>query len=338
MQNNWRCESWQEYENHKFSELVSAEFLELIESISVESEKQALKKQVFFSSNETPYSKNETSDPLGESKHAGTPFLIHQYKNRILLLVTEKCFSHCRYCFRKSYTSRPQSFIKREEIDEACVYLENHPNVDEVLISGGDVLTASAQELKLLLFKLRSVSKNIILRICTRAPIFAPSVFTTDLLEELQNAKPLWVIPHINHPAELGLMQRKCIDSILKRGIAMQSQSVLLKGVNDNPSTLINLFHTLTMLGIKPGYLFQLDKAFGTRHFLVPLDKALSIWDDVKKELSGLSMPTFAVDLNNGGGKFPLSVVTMQNSFSYDGKQTITKKECNKIYSYSTEN
>lgn len=337
-QNGWRSESWKEYQENILPELISAEFASLIEEVKTKNERDALKKQVCFDKLEACSNQCETADPLGEEKHAITPFLIHQYKNRVLLLATEKCFSHCRYCFRKSYTSRPKGFLKKSEIKQVCEYLEKHKNIDEILISGGDPLTANIKDLQYLLFSLREVSSLLIFRICTRAPIFAPSVFSEKLLNLLEKAKPLWVIPHINHVAELGRMQRKCIEDILKRGISIQSQSVLLKGVNDDVQTLTTLFHTLAMLGIKPGYLFQLDMAFGTAHFRVALDLALSLWEKVRAELSGLSTPVFAVDLMEGGGKFPLSAISFQNKFFYDGKETITKKECNKIYTYTTIN
>ena len=337
-QNNWRGKSWKEYQKDTLVQLISPEFEALIEEAKTAEDKNALRRQVYFDNEEMCFSDRESADPLGESNHAITPFLVHQYKNRVLLLATGKCFSHCRYCFRKSYTARPQGFITNDEIDMVCSYLAQHKDIDEVLISGGDPLTASMEELSSLLASLRKVSDNLILRICTRAPIFAPSIFSSELLSLLEDAKPLWVIPHINHVAELGISQRKCLGAILKRGIAMQSQSVLLKGVNDDVHSLVSLFHTLAKLAIKPGYLFQLDMAFGTSHFRVPLDKALSLWEEVREELSGLSTPVFAVDLMDGGGKFPLSSIALQNTFYYDGKETLIKKKFDKTYIYSTAN
>ena len=337
MQRNWRELEKTDYNNHILKELVSNDFLKLIEDTENEKDKNVLRRQVFFDEAELKVSKLENADPLGEHHHEIFPFLVHQYKNRVLLLSTASCFSHCRYCFRKSYTARSKGFLTKQEIQKVLTYLKANPNIDEILISGGDPLTASIEDLSFLLQQLRLISPNLILRICTRAPIFAPSRINAELLAVLKNAKPLWVIPHTNHVAELGLAQRKALDDIQNNGIPMQSQSVLLKGVNDEVDTLVNLFHTLTMLGIKPGYLFQLDMAFGTEHFRVPLGKALKLWEEVKKELSGLSTPVFAVDLMDGGGKFPLSIVSMQNTFVYDERDTITVNKCNKTYTYSTE-
>ncbi len=339
IQENWREKRWEEYKTNNLSCLISSEFLKLIDETTSIEEKQALKRQVFFDEKEMETSEGENADPLGEINHTISPILVHQYKNRVLLLATGKCFSHCRYCFRKSYTARPKSFISHSELKEVISYLKENSYIKEILISGGDPLTASFEELKYLLTTLRRTFPSLIFRLCTRSPIFAPSIFSKELLSLLEDVKPLWIIPHINHSAELGESQRKCLKDILKKGIPMQSQTVLLKGINDDEQTLISLFNNLTMLGIKPGYLFQLDMAFGTSHFRVPLKKALLLWKNMENELSGLSRPTFAVDLPSGGGKFPLSVVSFQKRFVYDGKNIISvTNEDNKVYTYSTEN
>lgn len=336
---NWRKSRWEDYKSNNLSCLISPEFLKLIEETSSIEEKEALKRQVFFDEREMEATKDENADPLGEANHAVSSRLVHQYKNRVLLLTTGKCFSHCRYCFRKSYTARPQGFISHAELNNVVSYLKENQHINEILISGGDPLTASFEELKYLVTTLREAFPTLIFRLCTRSPIFAPSIFSKKLLSLLESVKPLWVIPHINHSAELGGSQRLCLSNILKRSIPMQSQTVLLKGVNDDKQTLVSLFNNLILLGIKPGYLFQLDMAFGTSHFRVPLKEALILWENVKNELSGLSRPTFAVDLPLGGGKFPLSTVGFQKTFVYDGNNSITvTKGDNKVYTYSTEN
>jgi len=339
IEESWRKERWEDYKNNNLSEFISPEFSKLIEETSLPEEKDVLKAQVFFDEREMEASPDENADPLGESNYAVSPFLVHQYKNRVLLLTTGKCFAHCRYCFRKSYTARPKNFISKKDLSVVISYLKKNPYIKEILISGGDPLTGTFDELKYLLLTLRETFPSLIFRLCTRSPIFAPSRFSTELLSLLENVKPLWLIPHINHSAELGTSQKRCLNNILKRGIPMQSQTVLLKGINDDEQTLVSLFNNLTILGIKPGYLFQLDMAFGTSHFRVPLKEALQLWEKVKNELSGLSTPTFAVDLPLGGGKFPLSAVSFQKSFIYEGNNTIsvTKKD-NKVYTYSTEN
>ncbi|ULQ60506.1 KamA family radical SAM protein [Brucepastera parasyntrophica] len=298
--------------------LVSPAFKKLIDLAASPADREALRKQVEPSENEHLISPAETADPLGESRYCITPRLVHQYKNRVLLLVTGQCLGYCRYCFRRTYTSRSFGFISNDELEKVCGYLEQHPEVREILVSGGDPLSAPYKQLAGFLEKIREARTDILIRIGTRAPVFAPGLFSRKILSFFRSLRPLWVIPHINHPAELGEEQRKCLAAIRDSGIPMQSQTVLLREINDTPEILSSLFHELVCLGIKPGYLFQCDLAPGTSHFRVPLEQGINIWKELRQQLSGLSLPVFAVDLPDGGGKFPLSVPALSASVLYD--------------------
>ena len=271
----------------------------------------ALRRQVTASQEEQHLDHVERADPLGESRYCVTPYLVHQYQNRVLLLSTGRCLSYCRYCFRREFTARSSGFISAKQIDEVVGYLRSHTEVQEILVSGGDPLSGSFDQLAYLLRQLRSVSPQLVIRLCTRAPVFAPELFTDALLELLRSVRPLWVIAHINHPAELGAAQRQAFTRCIDSGLPVQTQSVLLKGVNDDAAVLAALFHELVCMGIKPGYLFQMDLARGTASFWVSLERASIIWKELRSLLSGLSLPQFAVDLPNGGGKFPLSALML---------------------------
>jgi len=209
-----------------------------------------------------------------------------------------------------------------------CSYLTSHKEIEEILISGGDPLTVSDEVLESLFIRLREARPGILLRLCTRALFFAPERLTPSLISLLQKSKPLWVIPHINHPAEISAASapesRSAIDTLINAGIPVQSQTVLLSGVNDDVKTLHTLFHDLVCLGVKPGYLFQTDLAQGTSHFRVPLEKAVKLYEELRKDLSGLSTPVFAVDLPGGGGKFNL--LQLNNDF-YDTKVSFSDTE-----------
>ncbi|MGP1588233.1 MAG: KamA family radical SAM protein [Treponemataceae bacterium] len=267
----------------------------------------------------------ELVDPLGAVNYSITPHLIHQYKNRVLFLTTNKCFGYCRYCFRKNFTSLAPSEFKKKfvknfqnnsceiddnELQKICDYLLNHSEVKEILFSGGDPLTLPDSKILFFMKKIRSVRPEILIRICTRSFFYAPQRFTPNLIKMLKDFKPLWIIPHINHPYEIDYDfypdAVNSINRIIDSGISMQSQTVLLKGINDSVNILSKLFENLVKLGIKPGYLFQTDLAEGTSHFRVPLDISLKIYSELRNELSGLSLPVFAVDLPGGGGKFNL--------------------------------
>lgn len=305
---NWREFSAAETADFEQPVLISSAFQKLIEEAEPEDSK-ALRLQVEPSACEKTVCSYETADPLGEKKYCITPYLVHQYENRVLLITTGKCLSYCRYCFRRGLTARSQSYIGDGELKAVTDYIKSKPQVTEILVSGGDPLSGGFKKLERVLKKLRAVKDDLLIRLCTRAPIFAPELFTEELLHLLKKTKPLWLIPHINHPAELGKEQTNALNACIEAGIPIQSQTVLLKGVNDNEKTLIKLFHKLTCMGIKPGYLFQLDPAAGTSHFRVPLKEALDLWERTEPKLSGLSRPQFAADLPGGGGKFPLSAL-----------------------------
>lgn len=296
------------------------------QSIEARAYLKALHAQILFSEKELHVSPEELIDPLGAKNFHVTERLIHQYKNRVLLLSTGHCFAYCRFCFRKNFTGKNEAWISDDEIQRVCEYLASHSEVKEILISGGDPLLATNEMLFSLLESIRNASPKILIRLGTRSLLFAPSRFTNETIERLKTFFPLWLIPHINHPLEISSEYApevlEGIEKIRCAGIPMQSQTVLLKGVNDSVEILTDLFHNLVSLGIKPGYLFQLDLAKGTSHFRLPLLESLSLFSALKKELSGLSCPVFAVDLPGGAGKLNLEALRqIEEGFSFEKKE-----------------
>lgn len=273
----------------------------------------ALCRQLLPDSREEFVLPGELADPLGAAHHQATDRMVHQYKNRVLVLTTSRCFAHCRYCFRKSYisgTSSPKEWLQEQEIDALCRYLAAHPEIQEALLSGGDPLTVPFHHIQELVARFRQARPGLLVRLCTRATSFNPAMFTSSLVEQLRNLRPLWLIPHINHPAEITAEyapeSRAALARLVDSGIPVQSQTVLLRGVNDQVSTLARLFQDLASLGVRPGYLFQCDMVPGTSHFRVPVEEGLALYHQLRLELSGLSTPVYAVDLPGGGGKFNL--------------------------------
>lgn len=284
---------------------------------------RGLSRQLFPQPEENLVLPEELADPLGARLHQATERMVHQYKNRVLVLATSRCFAHCRYCFRKSLITESlqgaggQSscgsclgWPASQEIDEMAAYLAAHPEVQEVLLSGGDPLTAPFHQVEDLVARFREARPGLLVRLCTRAISFHPAVFTPRLVEGLRRLRPLWVIPHINHPAEISRRyapeSREALLRLVDSGIPVQSQTVLLRGVNDEVATLSRLFHQLTLLGVRPGYLFQCDLVPGTSHLRVPVEEGVALYHQLRRELSGLSTPVYAVDLPGGGGKFNL--------------------------------
>lgn len=301
-----------------FPELVSPHMRLLLERLSAanpadgteEGALDAMRRQLFFSPEERVVLPCEIPDPLGARLYHVAPRTVHQYKNRVLVLTTARCFAHCRHCFRRSYTARRQGWISGQETDGICGYLSSRPEVKEILLSGGDPLTATDLQLESMVSQLREARPGILVRICTRAPVFAPERLTGGLVSLLRSMRPLWVVPHINHPAEISPRHSPESLDALRRlvdaGIPVQSQTVLLKGVNDSVGVLEELFHRLTCAGVKPGYLFQGDLVPGTSHLRLPVAEGVRLYERLRRELSGLSTPVYAVDLPGGGGKMNL--------------------------------
>ena len=314
--------------------LISPHFKELIEQSLAQGDTtaaDALKKQVEYSEQAEHILDYETQDPLGSCHYQITPRLIHQYKNRCLLLSTGRCFSNCRYCFRKASPAKNFELISEQELKTVCDYISKYNYIEEILVSGGDVMTAPDDRIKEILQTLRNIRPSLLIRLCTRAPVFAPERFTPELVAFLRSIKPLWLIPHINHSAELDAKTTACLESIIDAGIPVQSQTVLLKGVNDSVKELAKLFNRLVKTGIKPGYLFMTDIAPGTLHFRVQITQALELYENLRNELSGLSLPVFAVDIPDGGGKFNL----LQLSADFM-KYTVAKE--NNWYTFTDKN
>jgi lysine 2,3-aminomutase len=244
-------------------------------------------------------------DPLGEERYRVTSRLVHQYRDRALLLAGGICAGFCRYCFRRARMNA--GFISGAELEQVLAYLESRPGIREILVSGGDPLTANDEELEELFGKLRKARSDILIRLCSRVPVTDPKRLSPQTINLFRRYRPLRLVTHINHAKELSSDARTALASLVEAGIPVHVQTVLLKGINDNAEILALLFRECLNLGLSPYYLFQLDIAPGTAHFRVPLKKGLAIYRELERDISGLALPTYAVDLPGGGGKIRLS-------------------------------
>ncbi|MBN2508931.1 MAG: KamA family radical SAM protein [Spirochaetales bacterium] len=249
----------------------------------------------------------ENPDPLGEGYSSPVPRLVHRYRDRVLVLVTGRCAAYCRYCFRRSETTSRLPALDEREIGPMIDYLADHPEVHEILFSGGDPLTLSNEDLMKILSRFRQQSSGRVFRIGTRMPIADPQRIHGELISGLSSVGPVWIVVQCNHRDELTKEAADALGLFIRGGIPVVSQTVLLKGVNDSVQVLKDLFHRLVELGVKPYYLFQGDLAPGTSHFRVPLAKGIALVTELRTHISGLSMPVYAVDLPDGGGKIPLT-------------------------------
>jgi len=248
----------------------------------------------------------ESTDPLDERRFLVAPRLIHRYRDRVLLLVNDRCAVYCRHCFRRHFTGHGGGRIREAELARVCGYLAAHPEVHEVLVSGGDPLMLSDAELARILEELLAARPDLLLRVCTRVPVVLPARVTEALAELLGRCGTTWVVTHANHPRELTPELASAVRRLLAHGVPMLNQAVLLRGINDDLETLEALFRGLVRARIKPYYLFQGDLASGTAHFRVPIERGLELMRELRGRLSGIAMPVYAVDLPGGGGKVPI--------------------------------
>lgn len=291
---------------------ITPHFLSLIDRADPN---DPLRIQVVPRSSEHAPSSWGLSDPLGEEAiedAAGVPFLVHRYRDRALLLATDRCASYCRFCTRKRFVGQGPG-PTASELDAALSYIEEHHEIRDVILSGGDALVLSDEKLGALLDRLARSDHVDVVRLATRMLAFAPTRVTTALAARLRdinarNGAAIYVLTHFNHPNELAPAALAAIGRLVDAGVPVLNQTVLLRGVNDARDTLMRLFRTLTRARARPYYLHQCDLAHGTDAFRVPLDEARALYASLRGHLSGISIPTFVVDLPGGLGKQPLSI------------------------------
>lgn len=242
-------------------------------------------------------------DPLGERKNNPAPRVIHRYSDRVLFLVTDICSVYCRFCTRKHFTGQEQAFIQNDEYEQALSYIRNHPGIREVILSGGDPLTLGDAHLERVLGDLRKIDHVEIIRIGTRMPVVCPMRVTDDLVKILKKHKPVFLMSHFNHPAELTAEAAEALEKFVDNGVPVMNQMVLLNGINNHPAIVQALSRRLLYLRVKPYYMFQCDPSLGTDHLRTSVEDSLEIQKELWGHLSGLAMPNLSVDIPNGGGK-----------------------------------
>ncbi len=248
------------------------------------------------------------ADPLEERRDTPVPGLIHRYPSRVVLLATPRCAVYCRHCTRKRVAGDPAGTPElSDSMLERCVaYLHQHPEVNEVILSGGDPLTLETPALERLLTAVRSVPGIDIIRIGSRVPVTLPMRINAPLVARLRRFAPLYLNTHFNHPVELTPPAIEALARLADAGIPLGNQTVLLRGVNDNPDTLAQLFQGLLRVRVRPYYLFQCDLVEGVEHFRTPLRRGLALMHALRPRLGGLAMPHFSVDIPGGAGKVEL--------------------------------
>lgn len=264
-----------------------------------------LRRTMIPTSGEMIITEAEKADPLDETGSSPVPGIIHRYPDRALFTVTQFCSSYCRYCTR-SHSVGKLGHLTKGEWEIAFRYLEEHTEIRDVIISGGDPLTMNNDKLEYLLSRLRSIRHIEILRIGTKVPAVLPQRITPQLVSMLRRYHPLFLSLHFTHPDELTPETRRACEMLADAGIPLGSQTVLLKGINDDPATMKNLMHKLLTVRVRPYYIYQCDLIPGSSHFRTTVEKGIDIIENMRGHTSGYAVPQFVIDAPGGGGKIPI--------------------------------
>lgn len=269
-------------------------------------------------------------DPLNEDEDSPVPRLTHRYPDRVLFLITDRCPMYCRFCTRKRMVGRA-SDITEKTIAMGIEYIRSHPEIRDVLLSGGDPLMVSDHKLELIISSLRAIPHLQIIRIGTKFPCVLPTRITENLCNMLKKYHPIYVNTHFNHPREITPEARAACERLVNAGIPVGCQTVLMKGVNDDPEIMKELMHKLLMMRVRPYYLYQADLTRGTNHFRTRVEVGLQIVQALRGHTTGFAVPQFVIDAPGGGGKVPLLPEYVQKM---DDHEVVLKNFEGKEYHY----
>jgi lysine 2,3-aminomutase len=250
-------------------------------------------------------------DPLAEVAHEVAPHLIQRYPDRVLLLATDHCAVYCRFCTRSRIVGSGEGAVSLEALAPALQWLRAHPEVRDVIVSGGDPLTMSTERIARLVALLRAVETVETIRLATRVPVTLPMRITGELLRALRPYHPLWVMTHFNHPKELTRESNAACERLADAGFPVMNQTVLLAGINDDADVLTALFRGLVRARVRPYYLLQADPVRGTAHLRTPIHRGIELLEQLQGRLSGIALPKLVCDTPGGRGKVPLSPETI---------------------------
>lgn len=288
----------------KLSMAITPYFFNLIDA---RDEFCPIRRQVIPRLEETATAPWEMSDPCGEDSHSPVAGLVHRYPDRVLFLVTDRCAAYCRYCTRSRLVSNASGYDFHPEFNRQLAYIETHPEVRDVLLSGGDPLLLGDEKLEYLLGRLRSIPHIEFIRIGTRIPIFLPQRITPELCTMLRQFHPLFISIHSNHPRELTTEVRDALGRLADAGIPLGNQSVLLRHVNDDPVVMKALVQKLLMCRVRPYYLYQCDLIQGSAHLRAGVERGLEIMESLRGHTTGYAVPQYVIDAPGGGGKVPIN-------------------------------
>ena len=265
-----------------------------------------IRKQAIPSPMEMTMGSMGLEDPLDERKDTVVPGLVHRYPDRVLLVLTDICPMFCRHCTRKREWRNGGWVRSPAEVQAMLDYISRHKAVRDIIISGGDPLTLSTGHLEDIISRLRKIRHVEIIRVGTRFPVVLPQRIDNELCRMLAKHGPIWLNTHFNHVREITPEAAEACDRLLRSGVPVNNQSVLLRGINDSVEAQTRLCHALLRIKVRPYYLFQCDEVQGAEHLRTPVETGIRIIEGMRGHTSGLAIPSFVIDLPQSGGKVPL--------------------------------
>jgi lysine 2,3-aminomutase len=269
-------------------------------------------------------------DPLGEEADSPVPGISHRYPDRVLFCVSSVCAMYCRFCTRKRKVSRKDALTDKD-FQQGLAYIRDHPEIRDVLLSGGDPLMHGDARLESILAGVRAIPHVQIIRIGTRIPVTLPQRVTPELCAMLARYHPLYINTHFNHPREITPEAARACRLLADAGIPLGNQSVLLRKVNDDAVTMTRLVQGLLMIRVRPYYIYLMDLVRGGRHFRTSVRRGLEIIGALRGHTSGLAVPTLVIDAPGGGGKIPIAPETI---VSLDEREVVLRNYKGDIYRY----
>ncbi|PHX58462.1 MAG: lysine 2,3-aminomutase [Opitutia bacterium] len=289
---------------HKLALAITPHFFNLIDPRDPNC---PVRRQVIPHIDESVVAPGESSDPVGEEGTMPVPGIVHRYPDRVLFLVTDRCASYCRYCTRSRLVSNAQAYDFHPELEQGLQYIAAHPEVRDVLISGGDPLLLSDAKIDALLGRLRAIPHVEFIRMGSRIPVFLPQRITPELADIFRKHGPIWMSIHTNHPKEITRELAEACERLSLAGVPLGNQSVLLNGINDTPEIMKSLVHRLLMMRVRPYYLYACDLIEGSTHFRAPIQKGIDIIRALRGHTTGYGVPQLTIDGPGGGGKIPIN-------------------------------
>lgn len=304
----------------KYSVAITPQLAEMLDD-------PGISKQFVPSIQELEYNQQDLSDPIGDALHSPCKGIIHRYPDRCLLQPVKVCAVYCRFCFRRETVGKAKAGLSQQELHICYEYIRNHPQIWEVILSGGDPLILSPMKLSAIISELDQIPHVEIIRIHTRVPLVDSARINPAMLTALSQRRPVYIALHINHPSEFSPAAIKAINDLADRGLVLLGQTVLLKGVNDQAEILGRLFRTMVKNRIKPYYLHHPDRAPGTAHFRTTIAAGQALMAQLRGNYSGLCQPEYVLDIPHGAGKSPIGPCYIHRTgdqyvvTNYQGKQ-----------------